>query len=147
MEMRNVEPVVGGEQLAHPLDVRRLLPEVELAPERLRKVLHERRYVDRLPQRLALERLLGKDLEEPEVSQDLLLRAWPLHLDDDAPAVLERGAVHLADRSGRERLGFDRREQVLPRDAQFLLHDLNYLGFSERLDVVLQLLELRDQLR
>src|SRR5438309_1757982 len=36
------------------------------------------------------------------ISHDLLPGTWPLHLDDDALAALERGSVHLADRSRRE---------------------------------------------
>ena len=55
--------------------------------------------------------------------------------------------MNLADRSGGKRLRFDRREQVLPRHAQLLLHDPHYLGLGHRLHAVLQLLELRDQFR
>ena len=42
----HVEPRVRREHLAHPLDVRRLLAEVELAPERRGEVLDDGRDVD-----------------------------------------------------------------------------------------------------
>ena len=122
----------------------RLLQEVELAPQRVGEVLHERRDVDGAAQRLALERLLGEELEQTEVAGDLLSRARPLHLDDDVLAVLERRAVHLADRPGRERRRLDRLEDVLPRHLQLLFHHVDDLGLGQRRDVVLQLRELVD---
>src|SRR5439155_16497245 len=74
----------------------------------------------------------------------VVLRGRALHLDDDALAVLEHGSVDLTDRSGRERLGVDAGEDVLPRDAELLLHHLDDLGLAERRDLVLEGRELRD---
>ena len=71
---------------------------------------------------------------------------WPLHLDDDALAALERRGMHLADRPGGERLGIDAREHVLPRHAKLLLHDGDDLFLGHRRHVVLELRELGDEL-
>ena len=71
----------------------------------------------------------------------------PLHLDHDALPVLQHGAVHLADRPRGERLRLDRREDVLPRHAQLLLHHLDHLGLGERRDLILKRRQLRDALR
>src|SRR5262249_12347027 len=60
---------------------------------------------------------------------------------------LERRLVYLADRSGGERLRLDRLEDVLPRDAELLLHHLHHLGLGQRRDVVLKGRELDDELR
>ena len=144
VEARHGEPRVRREHLAHALDVLGLLQEVELAPQRLGEVLHERRDVDGAAQRLALERLLGEELEQAEVARDLLARARPLHLDDDVIAVLERRAVHLPDRPGRERRRLDRLEDVLPRHLQLLLHHVDDLRLGQRRDVVLELRQLVD---
>ena len=54
--------------------------------------------------------------------------------------------MHLADRSRRERLGLDRPEDVLPGNAELLLHHLNHLGFGQRRDVVLEGRELDNEL-
>jgi hypothetical protein len=43
-------------------------------------------------------------------------------LIDHAVAVLQTGAMHLADRPRGERLGVDALEDVLPRHLQLLLH-------------------------
>ena len=144
VQARHGEPRVRPEHLAHALDVLRLLQEVELAAQRLGEVLHERRDVDGAAQRLALERLLGEELEQAEVARDLLACARPLHLDDDVVAVLERRAVHLPDRPGRERRRLDRLEDVLPRHLQLLLHHVDDLRLGQRRDVVLQLRQLVD---
>src|SRR5204863_4717114 len=72
IEARYADAAVRRQHLAHPLDVRGLLSEVELPPERLGEVADERRDVDGGAQRLALERLCGEELEEAEVADDLL---------------------------------------------------------------------------
>src|SRR5439155_14911858 len=53
-------------------------------------------------------------------------------------------AVDLAYRAGRERLRIDPGEDVLPRDAELLLHHLDDLGLAERRDLVLEGRELGD---
>jgi hypothetical protein len=143
---RHREPRVGEEDLAHPLDVRRLLAEVELAAERRGKVLDDGLDVDQAGERLAPLRLLREQPEQAEVALDLLRRARPLHLDHDPLAAVEPRAVHLADRSGGQRLGLDVLEDVLPRHAQLLLHHLDDLRLGQRRDAVLQARELGDDL-
>jgi hypothetical protein len=54
--------------------------------------------------------------------------------------------VHLRDRAGRERIGVDVRERVLPRHAQLGLEHCHDLGLRERRHVVLQPGELGDVL-
>ena len=51
-------------------------------------------------------------------SRRIVPRGRALHLDHHAVAVLEPCPVHLADRSGRERLGVDALEDVLPWHLQ-----------------------------
>src|SRR6266566_1637231 len=141
-----VEPRERLQHLAHLIDVRRLLLEIELALERVRKVLDDCRQVDDPPERLPALGLLGEQAEQPEVAHDLVAGAGPLHLDDDALAALQRRLVHLADRASGERLGIDRGEDVLPGDAELFLHHLHDLGLRQRRDIVLERRELDDEL-
>ena len=90
--------------------------------------------------------LLGEELEQREVLLDHLARVGPLHLHDDLLAVRERRTVHLRDRPGGERQRVDVVEDVLPRDAQLLLHHPDDLLLGERRHVVLQRGELLDEL-
>ena len=104
------------------------------------------REVDKPAQPVAMLGLLRKELEQAEVAHDLLLRALPLHLDDDALAALERRGMHLADRPGGERLRVDALEHVLPRHTELPLHDGHDLTPGHRRHVVLELRELGDEL-
>src|SRR2546421_1344758 len=97
IETRHVQSVIGPKRLPHPLDVRSLLAEIELSAQRVRQVFDKRRDVDRFTELFTLERLFREELEQTEVTQDLPFRPWPLHLDDDMRAVIERCAVHLPD--------------------------------------------------
>ena len=54
--------------------------------------------------------------------------------------------MHLADRAGRERLGLDALEHVLPGHAELLLHHRDDLRLGERRHVVLERGELLDEL-
>ncbi len=114
--------VEGLEDVLHAADVRRLLAEVELAAQRLRQVLNDRRQVEDAAEGGALAGLLDEHLEQAEVVHDVRLGGWALDLDDDAGAIFERGAVYLGDGAGGQRLRFDAGEDVLPGDAQLLLH-------------------------
>ena len=132
------------QDLAHPLDVPGLAPEVELGLQRLGEVLHDGGRVDDLAQPRTVGRLSGEHAEQPEVARDRLPRAGPLHLDDDALAVRQGGAVHLRDRAGGERLELHALEHVVPRDAELLLHHLDHLGLGEGRHLVAQRGELLD---
>ena len=63
----------------------------------------------------------------------------PLHLDHYALAAGEHGPVHLGDRPGRHRVGLDDGEDVLPRDAELLLHHRDDLGLAQRRHLILRL--------
>ena len=76
--------------------------------------------------------------EQGEILRDQRPRLGPLNLDDDRSPVVERRAMHLADRSRRQRRRLDGLEHVLPRHAEVLLHDPNDVGLGQRRDVVAQ---------
>ena len=97
-------------------------------------------------QRGADRRLLGEELEQAQVAEDLVARRRALHLYHDAVAVLQPRTMHLADRPRRERLGVDALEDVLPRNLQLLFHHRDDLGLGERRHLVLQVGQLLDEL-
>ena len=109
-------------------------------------MLDDGRNVDQVRERLAALGLLREEREQPEVALDLFRGARPLHLDHDPLAALEPRAMNLPDRPGGERLRFDPLEDVLPRDAELLLHHLDHLGLGQRRHAVLQARELLDDL-
>ena len=109
-------------------------------------MLEDGAHVDHLVQAGPPAHLLREQLQQREVLLDLLARVGTLHLHDDAVAAREGGAVDLGDRAGGQRLGVDRLEHVLPRDAQLLLHHLDDLLLGQRRDVVLERGELVDEL-
>jgi hypothetical protein len=141
-----VEPRERLQHLAHLIDVRGFLLEVELALKRVREVLDDCRQVDDPPEGLAALGLLREQPQQAEVAHDLVAGAWPLHLDDDALAGFERRLMHLADRARSERLRVDRGEDILPGNAELLLHHLDDLRLRQRSDVVLERRELDDEL-
>jgi hypothetical protein len=138
VQERHVEPRERREHLAQPLDVLRLDAEVELAAQRAGQVLHHGGHVDDAPEDVAARDLLREQLEQRDVAQDLVARGRPLHLDDHTLAALERAAVHLADRAGRDRHRVDRLEHVLPGNAELLLHHCDDVLLGERWHLVLQ---------
>jgi hypothetical protein len=101
-------------------------------------VFDDERQVEQVAVGGPVTRLLGEEPEQAEVAHDLAARARPLHLDDHALARLEARRVHLRDRPGRERLRVDLGEDVLPRDAELLLHHGHDLGLRERRDAILE---------
>ncbi len=84
-------------------DVRRLLREVELAPQRGVEVREHGLDVQQVGQALAAPGVAGEELQQREVGQDQPLGVGPLHLDHHARAVEQGRAVHLRDRAGGER--------------------------------------------
>jgi hypothetical protein len=143
----NVETRIRLEHLTHPIDVPGLLAEVELALQRLRKVLEDRRHIDHLPERRSVLGLLREQLEEREVLHDVFACRRALHLHHDPASVRERRSVHLRDRSSGHGRRFDRLEHVLPRHPELFFHDPNDLCLGERRNVVLQRRQLFDELR
>ena len=79
-----------------------------------------------------------------------LLDVRALDLDHDvvrAVGRLEVGAVHLADRRRRERLGIEALEDLLDRRAELRLDLRTHLVERDRRHLVLELLELVDDVR
>ena len=109
-------------------------------------MLDERRDIDDPAQRVPLERLLGEELEQSEVTHDLVPGGRALDLDDHVLAGLECRPVHLPDRPGRKGLRVDGREHVLPGNPELLLHHPDDLRLGERRHAVLQLRQLCDEL-
>ena len=81
---------------------------------------------------------LRRLVHQREVGLDLARRVRPLHLDDDAPPVRQRRAMHLADRRGGERLLVELGEQPLDRLAELLADRALDVLVRERAHVVLQ---------
>ena len=146
MHRRHGEPRERLEDLADPLHVRGFLSEVQLSLERVRQVLEDGLHVDDELQTRAFRCLLREDLQQREVLLDQLARIGSLDLDHDLLSRRERRPVDLRDRAGRERLRFDRLEDVLPGHAELLLHHRDDLRLAERRHVVLQSRELFDEL-
>ena len=78
---------------------------------------------------------LGKPQDQPEVLHvgahgggD----ARVLHLDRDIPPVLETGAVHLADRGGRDRLLVEALEHLVDRLVELVLDHLAHVLEGDR---------------
>ena len=93
-----------------------------------------------------LDAFSAKTSRQREVLLDQLAGVGSLDLDDDLLPGRERRPVHLRDRAGGERLRLHRLEDVLPRDAELLLHHRDDLRLGERRHVVLQGRELFDEL-
>jgi hypothetical protein len=142
---RNAEPRVRRDHLAQPVDVCRLFPKSSS-----RRSDDERcsttAGMSIRPASAARPSAFSAKSENSEVALDLLGCAGPLHLHDHALTGLEFGAMHLADRAGRQRHGLDALEDVLPRDAELLLHHLHDLGLGQRRDLVLERRQLVDEL-
>ncbi len=126
------------------LRVPRLVPVVELLANRARELVDERNGVDELERADALPDEARGLVEELEVGLDLARSGRPLHLDHHALAVRKGRAVHLADRGRRERLLLEVEEELLDRETEVLLDDRPDLCERERMDVVLQRLQLED---
>ncbi len=77
-----------------------------------------------------------------EITLDIRAHPGPQHLDDDLPAVLEHGRVHLRDRGRRQRLLVETLECLGDRATISALDDQPRLGAREGRNAVLQLCEL-----
>jgi hypothetical protein len=104
---------------------------------------------DLVPDRLGVE--LGGDRPgEPEqhpevlhVGADRVVDAGVLDLDGDVAAVLQRGAVDLADRGRRDRLGIELGEGVCERAVEVGLDHLAHLLEADRRSGIAERGELR----
>ena len=129
------------------LGVPRLEPVVELVPDRAGELVDQLAGVDEVERTDALLRDLRRLVEKLQVGLDLARRVRALHLDGDALAVREHGAVHLADRRRRHRRLLERREQLLDRQLELLADDPLDLREREGGDVVLEGAQLGDDVR
>ena len=109
-------------------------------------MLDDRGNVDEPAERRPVGGLLCEQLQEPEVSVDVRRGVGALHLHDHTVAALERRPVNLADRAGRERGRVDLLEDVLPGDAELVLHHGHDLCLRQRSDLLLERRELLDDL-
>jgi len=94
---------VVGKVARELVDIARLLGEIEFAFQRateLRDDLH--RVVAPGIRHFAFQQF-GRVFQNAQIGPDHPLDAGTAHLDDNRRAVLERGAVHLRDRGGRQR--------------------------------------------
>src|SRR5262249_6116283 len=103
--------------------------------------------VDEVERAHALLHEPGGLLQKLDVALDLAWRVRALHLDGDAPAVRQDGAMHLADRRRCHRLLLELEEQTRDRLVQVLEHHPLHVGVGKRPDVVLKAPELRDDVR
>jgi hypothetical protein len=133
---------VAGEAVVEGLSVATLEPVVELLVDRPRELVHELAGVDEVERLHALARDAGGLVEEREVGLDLPRGVRALHLDGDAVAVREGGAVHLADRRGRDRGLLELGEQLFDRELELLADDALYVLVREGAHVVLERLKL-----
>ena len=138
---------VAGEMLVEGVGVARLEPVVELLADRARELVDELARVDEVERADPLLREPRRLLEELDVALDLARRVRPLHLDDDATAVRQRRAMHLADRRRGERLLLELEEEPLDRLAELLADRALDVGERERPHVVLQRAQLGDDVR
>ena len=109
---------IPGEVLVELLGVSGLDAIVELLPDRARELVDNRHRVDELERSHPLAREPGELIHELEVGLDLARGIRPLHLDDDAAAVRKHGAVHLADRRGRDRHLVELEEELLEGEPE-----------------------------
>ena len=103
VDLRHRDVRMTGEVLVEAVGVPRFEPVVELLPDRARELVDDLVRVDEVERANALLRELRRLVHQREVGLDLPRRVRPLHLDDDAPAVRQRRAVHLPDRRRGER--------------------------------------------
>ena len=145
--LRDADVRVAGEVAMKGLGVPRLVPVVELLPDRAAELVHETARVDEVEGTYALLRDLRRLVEKLEVGLDLLGSVRPLHLHGDTAAVRERGVMDLADRRGGDRPLRELGEELLDRQAELGQDDLLDLVVRHRRDVVLQLPQLDDDVR
>ena len=147
VDARDPHVRVAGEVAVEDLGVAPLQPVVELLADRAGELVDELLGVDEVERADTLLRQPGGLEEQRQVGLDLPRRVRALHLDDDAAAVRQDGAVHLADRRGGERLLVELEEEPLDRLAELLLHDALDVGVREGTDVVLEPAQLDDDVR
>lgn len=111
---------------------------LELGEDGAAEFGHEFREVVPRP-RVAVAIDEGGDLRKGlQILCDLLTGLRTLYFDRHHAAVAERGAMHLAERRGGDRLGFENRKQLRQLDADLRFDDPFDVGVGERRHIVLQ---------
>ena len=130
-----------------PSAFRAFEPVVELLPDRAGELVDDLVRVDEVERADALLREPCRLVHQREIRLDLLRRVRPLHLDDDATAVRQRRAVHLADRRCGERHLVELDEEPLDRLIELLADRALDIRVRERAHVVLKPAQLGDDVR
>ena len=139
--------VVRREVPPERLGVAGLLLVVELEPDRAAELVDELARVDEVELANALARDPGRRRHQLEVGLDLARRVRTLHLDDDLGVVGQGRPVHLADRGRGDRSLVELDERLLDGEAELLADDALDVLDRDRRDVVLELAQLRDDVR
>ena len=124
---RDDDPVVAREVAVEGLGVPRLVPVVELEPDRARELVHELLRVHELERLHPLAKEARRLVQQPEVGLDLLGRRRALDLDRDLLPVREHGPVDLPDRGRRDRGQVELEERLVEREVELRLDDLAHL--------------------
>ena len=119
------------------LGVPRLVPVVELEPNRARELVHELLWIHELQRSHALLEEFGRLVEKPDVGLDLAGSRRALNLDDDFLPVRKNSAMHLPDRRRRDRRRVELEKGPVDGEAELGLYDLLYLVKRNRRHVVL----------
>src|SRR6266545_2768294 len=147
VDARDVDVRMAREVAVERLGIAPLEPVVELLADGARELVDDLADVDEVEGAYALLDDPRSLVEEAEVGFDLLRRARALHLDGHGMAVREDGAVHLADRRRRDRLGVELDVEALDRLAELLEHHALDLLVREGAYVVLEAPQLGDDVR
>jgi len=143
--LRHVDGRVVGEVLGEAAHVVRLDREVDLLGQRLAELRDQPG--GRVAAQLGDLRLgdLRHPLEDRQVGPDHPVEVRALDLEHDLLPALERRAVDLRDRGGRQRLLLELAEHVVDLSAELRLDQLADPRRVERGDLVLQLAQLDHQ--
>src|SRR5581483_10542684 len=144
VDARHRDVRMAGEVAVEAVGVTAFVAVVELLPDRPGELVDDLVRVDEVERANSLLREARRLVHQREVGFNLPRRVGTLHLDEDAPAVREHGAVHLADRRSGERLLLELEEEALERQPELGLDRPTRLLERERPDVVLQRAELGD---
>ena len=144
---RHDDLLVAGEVAVERLGVARLVPVVELEPDRARELVHELLRVHELERLHALAQEPRGLVQQAEVGLDLIGGGRALHLDGDLLPVRQDRAMHLADRRRRERREVELEERAIHPQVELGLDGVANLLERDRRGGVLQPAQLGDDVR
>ena len=141
------DPFVLREVAVERLGVARLVPVVELEPDRARELVDELLRVHELQRLHALAEETRSLVEEAEVGLDLIAGGRALHLHGHLLPVGEDGAVHLADRRRCDRREVELEKRPIHPEVELGLDGVAHLLERDCRRVVLQPAKLGDDVR